>query len=101
MRILIFLIGMLVATTSTFADNSIKFTHASSEKILELEKEIAYFFGANDPELIAQYYIQAIQILEKDEHKLNRKKLQKKILPLLEEAYLEVKEQTSLEFNVK
>jgi hypothetical protein len=80
---------------------SVDFTNLNSEKILKFEKEIAYFYGAKDPELIAQHYMQAIKALETKGAAANIKILREKMLPSLENAYQEVKKQTSLHFDVE
>jgi hypothetical protein len=80
---------------------SIDFTKLNSEKILKLESEIAYFYGAKERELVAQHYMQAIKTVEKEGISSDEKVLQDKMLPDLEKAYGEVKKQTSLRFDPK
>jgi len=70
-----------------------------AEKILILEKDIAYFFGVGQPEFVARHYIEAIKLLEK-RNEMNAQELKKRIVPHLEAAYAEVKEQTCFNFDV-
>lgn len=51
-------------------ERSIDFTKLNSDKILKLESEIAYFYGADERERVAQHYMQAIKTLEKRRHLL-------------------------------
>ena len=85
--------------TSSLSKQPIDFTKVNSDKILKLESEIAYFYGAEERELVAQHYMQAIKTLEKEGISSDEKALREKMLPDLEKAYGEVKKQTSLRFD--
>ncbi|MBP9692542.1 MAG: hypothetical protein KBD90_04335 [Alphaproteobacteria bacterium] len=84
--------------TSSLSEQPIDFTKLNSDKVLKLESEIAYFYGATERELVAQHYMQAIKTLEKEGISSDKKSLRDKMLPDLENAYREVKKQTSLHF---
>ena len=46
------------------SEQFIDFTKINSDKVLKLERNIAYFYGVEDRKLVAQHYIQAIKTLE-------------------------------------
>lgn len=71
----------------------VAFTQAGSSDLLEFEKEIAYFYGAPNPDAIAEQYIKAIVELEQGG-------LESAIIPHLKAAYEEVKNQTGFRFEV-
>lgn len=73
---------------------------AYAEKILRLEKEIAYFFGVREPELVASHYIEAIKLLEQ-RNSFTTHELRNQMLPHLEAAYTEVKKQTRFIFDIQ
>jgi hypothetical protein len=87
--------------TSPLSEQPLQFTRTNSDRILKLEEQIAYFYGAKKRELVAQYYIKAIKTLEKEGFSSDEKVLRDKMLPDLEKAYLEVKRQTTLRFDAK
>lgn len=74
-------------------------TQLNPGKILDLEKEIAYFYGAQNPERIVYFYISAINEFEKLGVKADEKALKKVMIEPLKQAYMEVQSQTSLNFN--
>lgn len=71
-----------------------------AKKILALEKEIAFFFGVNEPELVSKHYIEAIKLLDKRAH-VSEVRLKILMLPHLLAAYAEVKRQTCFRFDVQ
>lgn len=76
------------------------FTKPHDKQIMQFEKEIAYFYGAENPESIAHYYLEAIQRLEKLGMDAEKNILAHTMLPLLKEAYAQVQKQTSLHFDL-
>lgn len=78
-----------------------KYCLSQKEKTIQFEKEIAYFYGAKNPEIIAQYYIQALKGLEKLGIQANETTLKKEMLDPLLKAYEEVKVQTERNFDPK
>lgn len=80
---------------------SIEFTRLDSDKISELEKQIVYLYGVKNPELVVEHYLQAIQILEKEGISAGKSVLGEKMMPFLDGAYLEIKRQTSYQFDIK
>ena len=71
-----------------------------AEKVLRLEKEIAYFFAVKQPELVARHYIEAIKFLEK-RHEMTEKELKIGMLAHLLAAYAEVKKQGNFNFDIE
>lgn len=80
--------------------NPVTFT-SQSEQILNLEAELAYCYGIANPSMAAEPYMKAIQRLEQSQKPLNRESLQKEMLPLLEQAYTEIRKQRAFSFDVK
>jgi hypothetical protein len=81
------------------SEKDIHFMGASKD-MLQFEKEIAYFYGASDPNRIADHYLEALKqfeilgITEKEEV------LEEKMLPPLVQAYAEIAKQIHLEFDI-
>ncbi len=80
--------------------NEVLFTDLNSQKILQLEVDLAYFFGAKNPDPIARHYMQAIKQLEYIGLQGGRDKLHTAMVKPLRSAYQEIQNQTKLEFNV-
>lgn len=76
-----------------------KYCLSQKEKVMQFEKEIAYFYGAKNPEIIAQYYIKAINSLEKLGIQANETTLKKEMIDPLIKAYEEVQIQTARKFD--
>lgn len=72
----------------------------ASAEMLQFEKEIAYFYGASDPERIANHYLDALKQLEILGINASDEVLAKKMLPALVQAYTEVSKQTQLKFDI-
>ncbi len=70
----------------------VAFTQADSPEMLEFEKEMAYFYGAQNPKAIEEQYIKAIVELE-------QRGSDAAMIPHLKAAYEEVKKQTTLRFD--
>lgn len=85
---------------SALASQSIEFTKINSEKILKLEEDIVYLFGAPEPKRVVPHYMQAIKTLEEISAASDEDALREKVLRFLENAYAEVKKQTSLTFDI-
>lgn len=79
--------------------DKLAFTQADSKEMMDFEKDIAYFYGAKDPEKVSSLYIKAIQALEELGLKSKEETLQAAMLGPLNQAYAEVKHQTNLTFN--
>jgi hypothetical protein len=84
----------------TASPQTIHFTRPDSEKILKLEEEIVYLYGAPEPQKVASHYMQAIKTLEEISATTSEEQLREKTLPFLVNAYAEVKAQTALQFDV-
>lgn len=95
-KVVVLFFSILVNTKS----NPVTFT-SQSEQILNLEAELAYCYGIANPSLAAEPYMKAIQILEQSKKPLNRTLLQKEMLPLLEQAYTEIRKQRAFSCDVK
>lgn len=80
-------------------NTQIVFTQPDSDKIMQFEKDIAYFYGANNPEKISQHYIQAIQEFEQLGINTKEELLKRAMIDPLKKAYEEVQAQTSLKFD--
>lgn len=97
MRKLIFLLLIMTEfislTNGQQNDEPIIFTDVKSEKMLKFEEDIAYFYGANKPELIAVHYIKSLQELENGN--------EEQVLKHLYDAYAEVQCQTLWKFNLE
>lgn len=78
-----------------------KYCLSQKEKMIQFEKEIAYFYGAKNPEIIAQYYIEAIKRLEKLGIQTKEATIKNEMLDLLTKAYEEVQIQTLRKFDPK
>lgn len=72
------------------------FTDLNSQKILKLEEDLAYFYGAKETGLIAKHYIEALKQLEIGSDDA----LEAKVLGHLKKAYAEVQNQTDLVFDL-
>ena len=69
--------------------------------MFQFEKDIAYFYGAKNPEKISEHYIKAIQEFEKLGPGANNDLLKQTMFNRLKEAYAEVRAQTSLQFDTE
>jgi len=76
-------------------------TFEDSYDMIEFEKEIAYFYGASNPEKMAEHYIKALIELENIGIETDQDLLEMAMIDPLIHAYQEVKIQTQLDFNVK
>lgn len=76
------------------------FSESEAVVAMEFEKNIAYFYGAKNPDLIAEPYLKAIQELERLGLHGDDEQLEMSMLPSLKEAYAEVQKQTQLNFNI-
>lgn len=72
------------------------FTDANSQKILKLEEDLAYFYGAKETRLIAKHYMDALKQLEIG----GDDALEEKVFGHLKKAYAEVQNQTHLVFDL-
>ncbi len=94
-----FRLPLRVLKNSLFLDN-MKFTDARSEKMLQLEADIAYFYNALNRSPIAELYMEAIKTFDRALSQ-GRENLESKTVPILEAAYTQVQEQTVLVFDIK
>ncbi|WP_131783850.1 hypothetical protein [Legionella gresilensis] len=81
--------------------NTAVLTDPLSSEMLNFEKNIAYFFGVENPNKVAHHYIQAVKEIERlgtgaDDHTLGIY-----LMPHLRSAYQEIKEQKQLQFNIE
>jgi hypothetical protein len=93
------LLGISMASQAQSDKKEIQFMGASSE-MLQFEKDIAYFYGASDPQRIASHYLEALKQLELLGINTSDEILEKKVLPALIQAYTEVSKQIHLEFDI-
>lgn len=77
------------------------FSKIEDKEMADFERRIAYFFGAQNIQPIADAYIGALQVLEELGPDAAKQVYAEKMLPFLELAYVEISAQTSLEFDVK
>ena len=82
------------------SENEILFSKVDSEKMMQFEIDIAYFFGIKDPSIVSSHYIRAINELERLGPDANVDELTLAMIGHLEEAYQEIKFSTNLDFNV-
>lgn len=100
----IILLYCIITMPFSFAETSMKnthivFTQPNSDNIMQFEKDIAYFYGANDPAKISQNYIKAIQEFERLGTNANKELLKHAMLEPLKNAYEEIQAQTPLKFD--
>lgn len=100
LNVLFFVMGSALATETNMQKKQIVFTQSDSDKMVQFEKEIAYFYGAKNPELIAKHYLKAIEKLEQIGIQVDNNLLEKSMLHHLKEAYQEVRNQTHLKFDI-
>ena len=79
----------------------LQFSDPLSPQMLEFEKEIAYFFGVQETQLVAQHYIQAVQLYEKLCTKCTDQEIQQQLLPHLIGAYTEIAKQLKRQFDIE
>lgn len=70
-----------------------------AESTLKLEEDIAYFYGAHNPKLVADHYINALLLIDKTRVPLSDEDKSRARMHL-EAAYAEVQTQTCLQFDV-
>lgn len=76
-------------------------TDPLSLEMLQFEKDIAYFFGVKDQELVAKHYVRAVELYELLKAELSEQKMQEQLLPHFILAYQEVAKQTGRDFDIK
>jgi hypothetical protein len=75
-------------------------TNPLSSEMLYLEKNIAYFFGVENPDKVSCHYIKAVQEIERLGKNESRDILYMHLISHLRLAYQEVSEQKQLRFNI-
>jgi len=101
LRVLLLLSLFIMLSALTYGHGTSPFfSDINDLEVQNFETEIAYFFGAKQPQKIAQHYLKALEELEKAPDK-DKKKQKEMMHPYLVKAYKEVAYQTGLVFNAK
>lgn len=77
----------------------IQFSMIEKKSMEEFEKDIAYFFGVNNPKPVIESYVQALKKLEEMGSHCSLNLLKQEIVPYLENAYKEIAQQRNWEFD--
>jgi len=78
----------------------IQFSLIEENKMEDFERKIAYYFGTENPEPIIASYVNALKRLEAIGSRSSMQILEKELIPYLEEAYKEISEQRTWDFDV-
>ena len=95
----VLLFGISIVSYGQVIKNDVSFI-GSTDDMLQFEKEIAYFYGAYNSEVIANHYLDALKQLEALGMNERDRELARQMLPALVKAYTEVAKQTQLKFDI-